>query len=48
MVFVEHGEHGSSAAAPLVAKLTAAYLKREKGPSKETLTASAAPAAGPH
>jgi penicillin-binding protein 2 len=47
VVFAEHGEHGASAAAPLAAKLAAAYLKREKGPSKEMLTASAAPAAGP-
>jgi penicillin-binding protein 2 len=38
VVFVEHGEHGSSAAAPLAAKLCAAWLRR--GPS-------AGPAPGP-
>jgi penicillin-binding protein 2 len=47
VVFVEHGEHGSSAAAPLAARLAAAYLEREKGPAKEALTASAAPAPRP-
>ncbi len=30
VVFVEHGEHGNSAAAPLAAKLCAAYLKRQE------------------
>ena len=30
VVFVEHGEHGASAAAPLASKLCASWLKRER------------------
>ena len=45
VVFAEHGEHGASAAAPLAAKLAAAYLERQKLPPRETLAASALPAA---
>src|SRR5512140_153462 len=41
VVFVEHGEHGASAAAPLAGKLVKAYLDRP-APGQPTLTASSA------
>jgi penicillin-binding protein 2 len=49
VVFVEHGEHGASAAAPLAAKLCAAWLQRERpanGPPVERAGAPPVPASG--
>ena len=38
-VIVEHGEHGSSAAAPIASELTRLYLLKEDGRKKEMITA---------
>ena len=40
-VFVEHGEHGSSAAAPLAAKLVASWLRRGRDAAPATSATSA-------
>jgi penicillin-binding protein 2 len=45
VVFVEHGLHGNTAAAPLAAKMTAAWLTRGSG-KPAALTAAAGRAAG--
>jgi penicillin-binding protein 2 len=46
VVFAEHGEHGSTAAAPLAAKMAAYWTKHAAAPERGILTATAGPAPG--